>query len=90
MKRLLSAAALILALAPIAEGKIFKAYNGDVDFDHSMHMGMFECKNCHEGAPRPFPVMNKAVAHKLCIGCHTKQGAGPVRHCSKCHSGHKE
>jgi hypothetical protein len=86
MKKLVLAGALILALAPLAEGKILKAYNGDVDFDHSKHMGMFECKSCHDGPPKPFGI-NKEIAHKLCIGCHKKEGAGPVRHCSECHTG---
>ena len=90
MKRLVLALLFLLNLATVAQGKIFKAYNGNVYFDHSKHMGMFECKNCHDGPPRPFPVMNKAVAHKLCIGCHKEQGTGPVRHCSECHTGREE
>lgn len=73
-----------LLAAPVAQAKIFKAYNGDIDFDHSKHMGMYPCKDCHEGPPRPFG-LDKQKAHKLCIGCHTKEGAGPVRHCSQCH-----
>lgn len=76
----------LLLLAGTANAKILKAYNGDVNFDHSKHMGMYECKNCHEGAPRAFGI-NKEIAHKLCIGCHKKEGSGPTRHCSECHKG---
>lgn len=67
-----------------AEAKVFKAYNGDIDFNHSKHMGMYPCKDCHEGPPRQFGI-DKQKGHKLCIGCHTKEGAGPTRHCSQCH-----
>ena len=77
---------LSLGLAAGAEAKILKAYNGDVDFNHSKHMEMFECKNCHEGPPRAFGI-NKEIAHRLCLGCHKKEGAGPTRHCSECHKG---
>lgn len=67
-----------------AQAKIFKAYNGDIDFNHSMHMGLYPCTACHEGPPRQFGI-DKQKAHKLCIGCHTKEGAGPTRHCGQCH-----
>jgi predicted CXXCH cytochrome family protein len=69
-----------------AQAKIFKAYNGDIEFDHSKHMGLYPCSQCHEGAPRPFEGgLDKAKAHKLCIGCHKKEGAGPTNRCSHCH-----
>lgn len=73
-----------LLLFSAAQAKIFKAYNGDVDFNHSKHMGLYPCTECHEGPPRQFGI-DKQKAHKLCIGCHTKEGAGPTRHCGQCH-----
>lgn len=84
MKRIIYPALAMLMLHTVADAKVFKAYNGDVDFNHSKHMGMYPCTECHEGPPRPFGI-NKEKAHKLCIGCHTKEGAGPTRHCSQCH-----
>jgi len=72
-----------------AEAKVFPAYNGDVDFNHSKHMSLYPCKDCHEGAPRAFG-LDKQKAHKLCIGCHTKEGAGPTRHCGECHGNTKK
>lgn len=89
MKRLSFLVLTGLLAATVAEGKILKAYNGDVDFNHSKHMGMYECKNCHEGAPRAFGI-TKETAHPLCIGCHKKEGMGPTRHCSECHSREKK
>lgn len=73
-----------LLLFSAAEAKVFKAYNGDVDFNHSKHMGLYPCKDCHEGPPRSFG-LDKQSAHKLCIGCHKKEGAGPTNRCSQCH-----
>jgi predicted CXXCH cytochrome family protein len=84
MKKLAIVFVTLLAAAPLAQGKILKAYNGDIDFDHSLHMGLFPCKECHEGAPRPFGI-NKQSGHKLCLGCHKKVGKGPAVHCSECH-----
>lgn len=75
---------ILLVSVAAAEAKVFKAYNGDVDFNHSKHMGLYPCKDCHEGPPRNFG-LDKQKAHKLCIGCHTKEGAGPTRRCSGCH-----
>ena len=69
MKKLAITLVTLLAGATLAQGKILKAYNGDIDFDHSLHMGLFPCKECHEGAPRPFGI-NKQSGHKLCLGCH--------------------
>ena len=89
MNRLIAALIMTLVLAATGEAKIFKAYNGDVNFNHSKHMGMYPCAECHEGPPRPFGI-DKAKAHKLCLGCHKKEGAGPLRHCSECHGNKKE
>lgn len=80
---------LSLFIFSTAQAKIFKAYNGDIDFNHSKHMGMYPCTECHEGSPRAFGI-DKQKAHKLCIGCHTKEGAGPTRHCSECHGNSKK
>jgi c(7)-type cytochrome triheme protein len=71
-------------MAVTAEALTLRAYNGDVIFDHAAHKKMFACKDCHEGGPRHMG-LDKASAHKLCLGCHTAQKAGPVKHCSDCH-----
>lgn len=75
---------LLLGLTTIASANVIKAYNGNIPFDHKMHRSMFKCSDCHEGAPRYFE-LNKQSGHKLCIGCHKKQGAGPSVNCSGCH-----
>lgn len=80
---------LMVLICSSAEAKVFKAYNGDVDFNHSKHMSLYPCTECHEGAPRAFGI-DKQKAHKLCIGCHTKEGAGPTRHCGQCHGNAKQ
>ncbi|NJD90287.1 MAG: hypothetical protein FIA91_02025 [Geobacter sp.] len=86
MKQLIYVVLCSIMLTSLAQAKVFKAYNGDIDFNHSKHMGLFPCTECHEGPPRPFPGgLDKQKAHKLCIGCHTKEGAGPTRHCAQCH-----
>jgi predicted CXXCH cytochrome family protein len=91
MKRLGYALLLTTLAVSLSEAKIFKAYNGDIDFNHSKHMGMYPCTECHEGPPRPFPGgIDKAKAHKLCLGCHKKEGAGPLRHCGECHGNTKK
>jgi hypothetical protein len=84
MKRVLYALLLTIITASLADAKIFKAYNGDIDFNHSKHMGLYPCTECHEGPPRQFG-LNKEKAHKLCLGCHKKEGVGPLRHCGECH-----
>jgi predicted CXXCH cytochrome family protein len=89
MKKIIYSLLLTTLAFSAAEAKVFKAYNGDVEFNHSKHMGLYPCSECHEGAPRPFGI-NKEKAHKLCIGCHTKEGSGPVRHCSQCHGNVKK
>ena len=89
MKQGIYALLLSLLISTAVQAKIFKAYNGDVDFNHSKHMGLYPCTECHEGAPRAFGI-DKAKGHKLCIGCHTKEGAGPTRHCSQCHGNAKK
>jgi hypothetical protein len=89
MKQLICLTVYLLLICSLAEAKVFKAYNGDIDFNHSKHMGLYPCAECHEGPPRPFGI-DKNKAHKLCIGCHTKEGAGPTRHCSQCHGNSKK
>ena len=91
MKKLIYPLLLVLLAFSAAEAKVFKAYNGDIDFNHSKHMGLYPCSECHVGPPRPFEGgLGKAKAHKLCIGCHTKEGAGPTRHCGQCHGNVKK
>ena len=89
MKRLIYALLLTTLASSLSEAKVFKAYNGDVDFNHSKHMGLYPCTECHEGPPRNFG-LDKQKAHKLCIGCHKKEGAGPVRHCGECHGNERK
>ena len=89
MKLFVSTILVTLLLLSAAQAKVFKAYNGDVDFNHSKHMGLYPCAECHEGPPRPFGI-DKTKAHKLCIGCHTKEGVGPTRHCGECHGNGKK
>ena len=84
MRELLGAVAILLSVAFAADAINLKAYNGNVDFDHMAHRKNFGCTDCHEGPPRHFE-MTKESAHKLCLGCHKKAGAGPVVHCSDCH-----
>lgn len=89
MKRVIFALLMTNLICSAAEAKIFKAYNGDIDFNHSKHMSLYPCTECHEGPPRAFGI-DKAKGHKLCIGCHTKEGAGPTRHCGQCHGNEKK
>lgn len=89
MKLLVFLALCLTLICSPAAAKVFKAYNGDVDFNHSKHMGLYPCAQCHDGPPRPFGI-DKNKAHKLCIGCHTKEGVGPTRHCSQCHGNSKK
>jgi hypothetical protein len=76
---------MLLSCAFVAEAAYtFKAYNGDVNFDHVGHRKNFTCGDCHDGPPK-FIALNHDSAHKLCLGCHKKLGAGPLRHCGDCH-----
>lgn len=84
MKKYIAAIFLLACTASLASANIIKAYNGDIPFDHKAHRSMFKCADCHEGAPR-YVELNKQSGHKLCIGCHKKQGAGPAVNCSGCH-----
>lgn len=74
----------IFCWGSIAQAVIFPAFNGDVDFDHRLHKSQLECKECHPEGPKHMD-LNKASAHKLCIGCHKNLGMGPSVHCSDCH-----
>jgi len=84
MRELLGAVAVLLTFAFTASAINLKAYNGNIEFDHMGHRKNFACTDCHEGPPRHFE-MTKESAHKLCLGCHKKVGAGPLVHCSECH-----
>jgi hypothetical protein len=84
MREILGAVAVLLTFALTANAINLKAYNGNIEFDHMGHRKNFACTDCHEGPPRHFE-MTKESAHKLCLGCHKKVGAGPLVHCSDCH-----
>ena len=85
MKKYLLTLALVASSVSIASAaNVIKAYNGNIPFDHKAHRAMFKCADCHEGSPR-YIELNKQSGHKLCIGCHKKQGAGPSVNCSGCH-----
>lgn len=86
MRRLPLALALILAGAFTLHAYTFEAYNGNVTFDHRLHREKLQlkCSECHDGPPRHFE-LDKAGAHKLCIGCHKKLAKGPAAHCADCH-----
>ena len=85
MKKTMVMMIMVLACAAAAEAAYtFKAYNGDVTFDHVGHRKNFTCSDCHNGPPK-FIELDHDSAHKLCLGCHKKMGMGPLRHCSDCH-----
>ncbi len=84
MREILGAVAVLLTFTFTANAINLKAYNGNIEFDHMGHRKNFACTDCHEGPPRHFD-MTKESAHKLCLGCHKKVGAGPLAHCSDCH-----
>jgi Cytochrome c7 and related cytochrome c len=84
MKKYIIAAVLVICAASVGSANTIRAYNGNIPFDHKAHRSMFKCADCHDGAPRYFE-LNKQSGHKLCIGCHKKQGAGPAVNCSGCH-----
>jgi predicted CXXCH cytochrome family protein len=84
MKIYFITAALLISVASVGSANTIRAYNGNIPFDHKMHRSQFKCVDCHEGAPRYF-ALTKQTGHKLCIGCHKAQGAGPSVNCSGCH-----
>ncbi|ABQ25504.1 hypothetical protein [Geotalea uraniireducens] len=85
MKKTILLLLIILSYAFVAQAAyVFKAYNGDVTFNHIEHRRNFTCGDCHNGPPR-FIELDHDSAHKLCLGCHKKLGAGPLRHCGDCH-----
>ena len=63
---------------------VFQAKNGNVTFDHELHMTAANCNQCHQVMPPEKIVLDQASAHKLCIECHKEMGAGPVT-CTGCH-----
>lgn len=93
MKTILSAivAAAFLVTASTAmaappETVVLKAKDGNVTFNHKLHMKQ-GCKNCH-GAGAPAKIeLGKDKAHKLCIDCHTEKAKGPAdaKKCDGCH-----
>lgn len=85
MKKTILLLLIILSYAFVANADyVFKAYNGDVTFNHINHRKKFTCGDCHNGPPR-FIELDHDSAHKLCLGCHKKLGVGPLRHCGDCH-----
>ncbi|GAB7027765.1 cytochrome c3 family protein [Geotalea toluenoxydans] len=85
MKKSIFLMLMLLSCTVVAEGAYtFKAYNGDITFDHVNHRRNFTCGDCHNGPPR-FIELDHDSAHKLCLGCHRKLGVGPLQHCSDCH-----
>ncbi|ACM20323.2 cytochrome c, 3 heme-binding sites [Geotalea daltonii FRC-32] len=85
MKKSIFLMLMLLSCAVVAESAYtFKAYNGDITFDHVNHRRNFTCGDCHNGPPR-FIELDHDSAHKLCLGCHRKLGVGPLQHCSDCH-----
>lgn len=59
-------------------------FKNNVVFDHEGHKG--DCISCHdtpEGGNK-ITGFGKEWAHKVCIGCHTSMGNGPIS-CSDCH-----
>lgn len=86
---------LLVALASIpgalyAEDVMeFKNKKGTVFFPHKKHerLVLHDCKVCHD-YPGAIDNFGKAVAHKLCIGCHEPEPGhveGPIT-CEGCHS----
>ncbi|HLE10701.1 MAG: hypothetical protein A2504_02480 [Bdellovibrionales bacterium RIFOXYD12_FULL_39_22] len=78
----------------------FTNNRGAVSFDHASHsvnsayMAFGKCQVCHfpEGFPKTFEdkVLQKTLAHKLCLGCHKEQHAqgntNPPKQCAECHN----
>lgn len=61
---------------------VFSSENGEVTFSHNKHREILEdCKQCHENKPSK---INRAWAHKTCMGCHAKMKKGPME-CGACH-----
>jgi flavoprotein len=88
MKRVIASAALILltsGIAMAADTITLPAKNGDVTFNHKMHVEKLkECKLCHEKEPGKIEGFGKDWAHKTCKGCHQEKSMGPTK-CGECH-----
>jgi hypothetical protein len=68
----------------IPETVVLEARNGNITLTHAAHAARIECATCHgEGAPGAIE-LDRDSGHKLCMGCHEQQGAGPVK-CAECH-----
>jgi uncharacterized membrane protein len=69
----------------------FPSSNGAVAFDHRKHVRLVDgyCAACHTAKPGLIEGFDKAMAHRLCIGCHEpREGSleGPLT-CPGCHRG---
>lgn len=84
MNKVILITLLALFYTCLAQAFTYKAYNGDVPFDHRLHRNLFKCADCHEGPPQYFDLDHDS-AHKLCLGCHKRVGKGPFKNCSGCH-----
>lgn len=79
-----------------ADEFLYLTKKGNVSFHHGKHIAnknygiSWNCSKCHfkEGFPRRFKMGSQRyqVAHKLCIGCHSKskKSTAPLK-CSECH-----
>lgn len=63
---------------------VYQARNGNVTFDHELHIKVASCNQCHQVMPPQKIVLDQASAHKLCIDCHKEMSAGPAT-CAGCH-----
>ncbi len=82
---------VLLALAPgalrepPAKVKFHAEKQGDVTFDHPVHLALRErCKTCHGDGPIQKMQMDKRRGHSLCFGCHVRKKRGPTA-CNGCH-----
>ncbi len=74
---------LLFGQAPVNDVTIKKSGNkkGAVTYSHAKHAKIAiakDCESCHKAAK------SMKTAHKLCITCHKKEKAGPVK-CNDCH-----
>ena len=55
-------------------------------FPHRNHQTLYKgkCYICHTSDGFKIGTWNRAVAHELCISCHTKNSHGPTT-CVECH-----
>lgn len=95
MKAVLAVVLCVAAFAGVALGAEAKGTielpnkKGMVLLDHEKHkeLAQWNCKVCHD-RPSEISGFNKAVAHRLCIGCHEPEAGkmpGPIT-CDGCHA----